>query len=225
MPIAIALAASAAIGGIATVASGNAAAKAQTRAADQVVAENRREYDLERADNAPYRNIGTGALGILGGVYGLNSDGTRSGATAPDYSEFYKSPDYAFRLSEGQKAIDRRASAGGLLNSGAARKASVRFAEDTAAGGFNDWWSKLSGLAGTGQAATNATSAAGQQATSNISNAYTNAGNARASSYANTGAAINNGVTNLASAYLYNQGGGFGGAPRTAQLPGYGRAY
>jgi hypothetical protein len=210
MPVAIAIGAAAAIGGVATVVSGNKAANAQKDAANASISEQQREYNQTREDTATARNIGNGALTTLGSVYGIGADGqpATSGA-APDYSKFYESPDYQFRLSEGQKAIDRSNSARGLLGSGANQKAQIGFAENTAAGGYNDWWSKLSGLAGIGQNATNTTVAAGQNTANNISSAYTAAGNARASSYLNTGSAINSTVNNLASVYAFNAGGGF----------------
>lgn len=229
MPIAIAIGAASVIGAGASIISGNKAANAQKKAADQQIAEQRRQYDQDRADLAPYRGIGTGALGMLGGVYGLKTDGTNTGATGADYSKFIESPDYQFRLGEGKKAIEHSASARGLLGSGAALKAANNYAQNTASSEFGNWWNRLSGLAGTGQAATNTGIQAGQNTTNAISNAYQQAGNARASSYANTGAAISNGVNNLASAYLYGQGGGFGGGMGgyrpSGQLPGYGNVY
>lgn len=224
MPVAIAIGAAAVVGGAASIISGNKAANAQTKAADQSIAEQRRQYDQTREDTAIQRNVGNGALTTLGSVYGIGADGQPAASgTAPDYSKFYESPDYAFRLSEGQKAIDRAGSARGLLGSGANQKAQIGFAENTAAGGYNDWFSKLSGLAGIGQNATNTTVAAGQNTANNISSAYTNAGNARASSYLNTGSAINGTLNNLASVYAYQQGGGFAKPPvYHPTTPGYG---
>lgn len=78
---------------------------------------------------------------------------------------------------------------------------------------------RLAALAGVGQTATTTVAQAGQnyagQTGANTTNAargaadaYIAGGNARASSYANTGNAINQGVQNLAAAYLYNQGWG-----------------
>lgn len=225
MPVALAIGAASVIGAGASIISGNKAANAQKQAAQQQIDEQRRQYDQDRADLAPYRGIGQGALGMLGGVYGLNTDGTRNDATKADYSDFIASPDYDFRLKEGQKAIERSASARGLLGSGSALKAANNYAQNTASSEFGNWWNRLSGLAGTGQAATNTGIQAGQNTTNAISNAYQQAGNARASSYANTGAAISNGVNNLASAYLYGAGGGFGGGmsgyhpPTVGQTP------
>lgn len=211
--VAVAIGAAAVVGAGASVVSGNKAANAQTKAADQSIAEQQREYDQSRADLAPYRDAGGAALSKLSAAYGLGAPAATDATGAPAaYGGFETSPGYEFRRDEGLKAIDRGAAARGLLGSGAAVKAEERFADNTASSEFGDWWNRLAGVAGVGQAATNTTVAAGQNTANNISSAYTNAGNARASSYANTGAAINNGVNNIASAYLYGQGGGFGGA-------------
>ena len=83
-----------------------------------------------------------------------------------------------------------------------------RYGEGLAASEYGDWWNRLAGMAGVGQAATNTTVAAGQNATNGITSAIGAAGNARASSYANTGSAINSGLNNIMSAYLYNRGWG-----------------
>lgn len=178
---------------------GSKAAKAQQTAANQQVAESRRQYDQDREDWAPWRSTGGAALARLANEYG--------GGT----SSFEASPGYDFRRTEGLRSIDRERSARGLLNSGAADKARMQYGDNLASAEYGDWWNRNLGLAGMGQNATAQTSQAGQAYTGQINNAYQNAGNARASSYANTGSAINSGINNVLSAYLYQQGGGFGG--------------
>lgn len=203
MPIGAAIGGSV-IGAGASIISGNKAAKAQTQASNAQIAEERRQYDTTRADYAPWRTAGASAIGMLGNAYGLNGQ-------PPDNSAFFTSPGYAFRQQQGLQAVDRGAAARGLLHSGAAVKAEQRFGEGLAAQEYDSWWNRLAGIAGVGQAATAGTAQAGQSATSGIASALQNAGNARASSYANTGSAVNSGINNVLSAYLYNQGGGFGG--------------
>jgi hypothetical protein len=206
LPVGIAIGGAAVVGGATTLASGSKAAKAQKKAADQQVAESRRQYDQDRADLAPWRQTGASALERLSREYGLSP--TERGG--PD-SEFIASPGYEFRRDEGLRAIDRSNSARGLLTSGAADKARMRYAEGLGASEYDSYWNRLAGLAGVGQSATTTGIAAGQNSTGQINNAYREAGNARASSYANTGSAINSGINNVLSAYLYQRGGGFGG--------------
>lgn len=62
---------------------------------------------------------------------------------APEYkpfalSDFIASPDYQFRLDEGNKAIDRAGAARGNFYSGGALKEASRFAGDLASGEFNN---------------------------------------------------------------------------------------
>jgi len=177
---------------------GSKAAKAQKNAANQQIAEQRRQYDQTRTDYAPWRAAGESALSRL------NNEMT-GGAT----SAFTETPGYDFRLSEGVKAAERSAAARGRLGSGATMKAVQRYGEGLASNEYGNWWNRNAGLAGVGQAATDATANYGQQATNNITGALGAAGNARASSYANTGSAINSGINNVLSAYLAHQGGLF----------------
>lgn len=198
MPPAAAIAGAAVVGSGASLIAGSKAAKAQKNAANAQIAEQRRQYDQDRADWAPWRATGESALARL-------NNEMKAGAT----TAFSKTPGYDFRLSEGVKAAERSAAARGRLGSGATMKAVQRYGEGLASDEYGDWWNRNAGLAGVGQAATSATSAAGQNATNNITNAIGAAGNARASSYANTGSAINSGINNVLAAYLYQQGGGF----------------
>lgn len=203
-----ALIGSAVIGAGSQIISGNKAASAQRRAADQSIAEQRRQYDQDRADLAPWRQTGSSALARLAREYGLSSGAT---GDVPAESQFTTSPGYQFRMAEGLRSIDRSRAARGLLNSGAADKARMGYAEGLGASEYDSYWNRLAGLAGVGQAATTTGIQAGQNSTNQITNAMTNAGNARASSYANTGSAINSGINNVLSTYLFSQGGGFGG--------------
>lgn len=198
MPPAVAIAGSAIVGAGASMITGSKAAKAQKNAAAQQIAEQRRQYDQTRTDYAPWRAAGESALSRL-------SNEMAGGAT----TAFTKTPGYDFRLSEGVKAAERSAAARGRLGSGATMKAVQRYGEGLASDEYGSWWNRNAGLAGVGQAATDATANYGQQATNNITGAIGNAGNARASSYANTGSSINSGINNVLSAYLAHQGGFF----------------
>lgn len=134
--------------------------------------------------------------------------GGASGGGGAMYEDFYKSPDYEFRKSEMIKATQRAASARGRLNSPATDLAIAERVGNLASSEYNNYANRLAAMAGVGQTATQATSAAGASAAGNIGQAYMQAGNARASAYANTGQAISNTAGNLATAYLYNKGWG-----------------
>ena len=89
MPVA-AVVGAAAIGAGANIISGNKAAKAEQQSSAASIAEERRQYDQTRADYAPYREVGYGALGKLATMYGVapvGADGkptaTYAGSAAP----------------------------------------------------------------------------------------------------------------------------------------------
>lgn len=240
--VAAAIGGAAVLGAGASIYSGNKAAGAAKDAAGQSADVQRYIYDQTRADQAPWRQIGQGALAQLGALYGIQSAAatntqpgddllsqfhaqamqgkswgdedrqrynkmisdwqaqqptmpqssqlTALAGGAPDYSQFYQTPDYQVRLQEGNKAIDRSAAARGTLYSGGTLKALSDYNADSATKGFGDYVNHLSALAGVGQSATNAVGAAGQSYAANTGNALTNAGNAQASAYANTGSSI-----------------------------------
>jgi len=128
-------------------------------------------------------------------------------------NQFTQDPGYAFRLSEGQKALDRQAAARGGLISGGALKAAERYGQDMGSqeyqNAFNRYQTEraaqlnpLQSIAGVGQTATNAlTSAAGNYGTNmgnialgagaNAGNAAIAQGNIRASQYGTMGSAAN----------------------------------
>lgn len=249
--VAIAMGGAAVIGGVASVVSGNKAAGAVKDAATTTDATNRYIYDTTRTDNAPAREIGTGALGKLADLYGVQRsitpaptptatgvsgaanyysyspemaiygyDPNMYGATAatapastmtPGYAGFEASPGYAFRRDEAMKAIQRSAAARGGLNSGATMDAINRRVQGEASSESGAYVNGLQSLAGVGQSANAANQAAGQAYGAQQTATNMAAGQASASAYTNTGNAINGGVQNLASAYLYNKGYGSGG--------------
>jgi hypothetical protein len=223
--VAVAIGGAAVLGAAATTVGAGKAAKATTKSANMSVAEQRRQDDLNRSENAPFLETGRNALDKLAGLYGVQRQGATAPPTSPDgtplaYGGFETSPGYAFRRDEGLKAVERGAAARGLLRSGAAVKATDRFAEGLASSEYESFASHLAQLAGVGQQAVSQNAASGSNAANNISVAYNTAGNARASAYATAGAAVNNGLTNLASAYLFQKGGGFN-VPKLPAVPGF----
>lgn len=171
----------------------NNATDAATRAAN---AEQARQFDQVRSDTAPQRALGAAAVGRLAALNGYTSD-----TGTPDMSQFFTSPDYQFRLDEGQKAIDRSAAARNGLLSGAAVKQGIKFNSGTASGEYGSFVDRLMQQAGLGSNGTAQSAAAGANAANNISANTINAGNSRASGYMDTAAnvsnAANQGISNF----------------------------
>lgn len=124
-----------------------------------------------------------------------------------------------FGLDRGTEAINSRATASGMYDSGATMKALTQFGNDygstKANESFNRYnatndsiYNKLAGTSGAGQTATSQVSAAGGNAANNISGTLESAGNARAAGVvggANAWAGAATGANNIYSNYNNNQ--------------------
>ena len=175
------------------------AAGASRESSAASIAEQRRQYDLSRADYAPYLAAGTGAVNRLGA--GVAAGGEFGAVTPFDFRyDQNTDPGYGFRFSEGMKGLERGAAARGGLLSGATLRGITRYGQDMGSqeyqnafnryttgfnantGERNQLFNRLSGVAGTGQTATNQIGAQGANMASNIGNAYmtsaANTGNA-----------------------------------------------
>lgn len=182
------------------------AANAQIQAAREANQLQKEMYDQNRADMAPWREAGMGTLSQL--VAGLQPGGDFNRSFT--MNDFQADPGYAFRQSEGQKAIDNSAAARGSSLSGATLKALNRFGQDTASNeyqnSYNRWnndmsnrFNRLSGVAGTGQQAVQTIGNQGQQTAQTMGQNVTGAGNARASGYIAQGNSVGNTFNSLAS--------------------------
>lgn len=166
---------------------GREAQTALTREANEQV---RAGYERQLEYLKPWNDAGLKALSGM-----QDSDFSRDFTT----NDFHQDPGYAFRMAEGQKAIERSASAKGGLNSGATMKSLARYGQDSAAQEYQSAYTRfnsdrdrrygrLSTLAGMSQAQNQSGQAAGQYGM-NLGNNLTGLGNATAGSYAAQGSA------------------------------------
>jgi hypothetical protein len=171
----------AALGGLAA----NRAAKTQASAAGQAADLQREQFDRQTELQAPFREAGVRALGKLEAA----SDYTPFGM-----QQFQQDPGYAFRLSEGQKQLDRMAAIRGGQISGGALKAAARYGQEMGSqeytNAFNRYQTErgarlnpLQSLAGVGQTSVNQLGAAGQNYATNAGNAMGAAAQANAAGY------------------------------------------
>lgn len=183
----------------------SSAASIQAGAARDAANMSNEQYKQTRADQAPWRAAGEQALNKLIPM----SDYTKFGM-----NQFQADPGYAFRLSEGQKALDRSAAARGGLISGGALKAATRYGQDMGSqeyqNAFNRYQTErsamlnpLQSLAGLGQSATNFTGQAGAANAAAMGNYLTGGAAASAAGQVGAANAINSGI----GTYLnYSQG-------------------
>lgn len=170
------------------------AADTQAGATGASLAEQRRQYDLNRSDFAPYREAGTKALGQL--QTDINGN--------PTAAEVMAGPGYQFGLTQGQQALDRKASASGGRVSGAALKSAAEYATNYATTGYNaeyqrrqDRLNRLATLAGIGQTATGTGASQGQNSTNAITGLMTSQGDAAGASQMASGNIWGNAVNQL----------------------------
>ncbi len=131
-------AAGALIGGANSASAARDAANTQANAANAANATLGRIYDQSRADLAPYRAVGTAALGQLAHLTDTPFvyppfDPQPYAFTPPSGQQVLNDdPSYAWRVSEGQKAIERSGAAKGLQLSGGQLKDLQRFSQGLA---------------------------------------------------------------------------------------------
>lgn len=203
------------IGGKASKKAAGIQADAATYAADL----QKEQFDKQIELNAPFREAGLTAQNRLLDYMGLAPGA--GGKYAKDFgmADFQQDPGYAFRMSEGLKALDRTAASRGGMLSGAALRGATRYGQDMASQEYTNAFNRyqtnranqlnpLQSLMGSGQTAAGQVGAAGQAYASNAGNAYMNAADARASGYmgaANSWQNALGGITNAYNKYSANQ--------------------
>jgi hypothetical protein len=171
----------------------NAAKSAAETGAQAAADANRVVYQMYQEQKAlqdPYRTAGLTAQNKMLDLLGLseNKTGADYGKYGRDFSmtDFTADPGYAFRLSEGQKALDNQAAARGGLISGNALRAATTYGQNMGSQEYQNAYNRyqtnranqlnpLGSLINSGQNAAANTGAAagayGANASSNISNA------------------------------------------------------
>ena len=185
--VAAAIVGAAVIGGVATNMAADKASSAQRDATESANRLQSSMYYQTRADQAPWRKAGVGALGQMSALTGPNGEFSRPFGM----NDFQADPGYAFRLQQGQQALERSASARGGVLSGGALKGIDRFGQGMASqeyeAAYNRFmnnrsqrYNQLASLAGLGQTANGQLQQAGMNAANQMGNNYMNMGNGMA---------------------------------------------
>jgi hypothetical protein len=195
-----------------------------------IVAPNREQFKLTGGDvNDPM--FGKYATAEFGGIKGFDPASLMKGFTAQD---FQADPGYAFRMSEGMKALESSAAARGGLLSGSTLKGTQRFGQDLASqeyqnafnrfqanrasqgqeygNAFNRFQAERAGtlnplqsLAGVGQSTANTIGNMGMNYANQVGELYQGGANARASGYVGGANALNQGISGVSNMYFQNQ--------------------
>jgi hypothetical protein len=247
--------ASALIAGTAALAGGAIAAggakkagNIQAEASREARATDERMLERQIGLQEPFRQAGLTAQEQIMQLLGVGGD-----ASAADYGslakpfgmeQFEQDPGYAFRQSEGMKALERSAAARGLLQSGPTLKGIQRFGQESASQEYGNAFNRyqiernarlnpLQSLMGSGQSATNVMTGNVGQSSQNQQANILGAGQARASGYVGQANALGGALSSIgqaAASYPLMQaqtnyfkslggGGGGGGAPGYAIPP------
>jgi len=158
---------------------------------DATVEEQRRQYDLTRADYAPWREMGEGAIGRM------------NAAMAGDQSAFKESAGYNFVRNEGMRDTENRFSVGG--GGGNAMKALTEYTTGLASTEYGNWFNRNLSMSGQGAGAVGGTAVAGINSANQIGAAYGNEARGRANNAWGRAEGINNALQGGISNWLYNQ--------------------
>ena len=183
------------------------AASAQAQAASEAGDVQRDIFERQVELSRPYREAGELALNRL---IPLATEYTPFGM-----EQFQADPGYGFRLSEGQKALERSAAARGNLLSGGTGKALTRYGQEMGSqeymNAFNRYQTErqarlnpLQSLANVGQTSSQQLAGQAGQFGSNMAEAIGAGGQARASGYMGTANAITGGLNQYLN-YSQNQ--------------------
>jgi hypothetical protein len=184
------------------------AAQISNAAAERDLALRTRMYEEGIARQKPFYEAGVNALPQY--VSGIQAGGELVRGFTP--ADFTTDPGYAFRLAEGQKALDRQAAARGGLISGGALRAAQRYGQEMGSQEFGNAYNRfretqglrrnaLAGVAGYGPTAATSMNAAGQNYATGAGNIMSGQGEtsanallaaqqARSSSYGQLGSAL-----------------------------------
>jgi hypothetical protein len=187
--------------------SSRSAANAQAQAASEAGDVQRDIFERQVELSRPYREAGELALNRL---IPLATEYTPFGM-----EQFQADPGYGFRLSEGQKALERSAAARGNLLSGGTGKALTRYGQEMGSqeyqNAFNRYQAErqarlnpLQSLANVGQTSSQQLAGQAGQFGSNMAEAIGAAGQARASGYMGTASALGGGLNQYLN-YSQNQ--------------------
>ena len=189
---------------IGSVIGGNKAKKASKKAQaiqqeyqQKALDEQRRQFDVTRADYAPYLQSGLGGLSGLSDLIGINGADAQSAGLVG----VQNSPALASVIRNGEEALLANASATGGLRGGNMQRGLADFRSDAFADQLNQQIARLAGLAGLGQGATDSVSKFGANTSDNVSNIYGTMGASNAAQILSRGG-INSQIWNNAGTQL-----------------------
>lgn len=188
------------------------AAGTQAAAADRATDAQERMFERQVELQEPFRKAGEAGQNRLLELLGIGGDKSvgdfgkyASAEFTPEQFSKYQDPGYAFRMSEGIKALDRSAAARGNLMSGAQLKGINQYGQDLASQEYQNAYNRFqttrtntlnpfASLSGVAQSSANTLTNAAGNLSSQIGSNIIGAGNAAAAGQIGSANAIASGV-------------------------------
>lgn len=205
--VAVAVIGSAVVGGAVSM---NAASKASKTAKQTAATNNALEERIRSQNQAalqPYINAGlapTEAIAALNGFGGADAQAKQKAA----FEQFRSNTGYQDQFNEGQRAVTGALGNKGLLDSGAAQKALLKYGTAQADRSFNDYYSKLVGQQQLGAGSAGALTGVNQAFVNGVTGNNNSAGQASANAALSNASNINSIIGAGLSAYSYDKGMG-----------------
>ena len=176
------------------------AAQTQANAANNATAAQREALDRQIELNKPFYDVGVSAVNRLGSQAPFD----------PNAFNYQADPGYAFRLSEGNKALNASAAARGGMISGNALKAAQTYGQNMGSQEYANAYNRYVQGYGINTANNQFLANMGQSSANNQANAIGNFGNAYAANTMGAGNAMAAGQIGSANAYSNAVGQGIG---------------
>lgn len=207
MPIGLVLGtvAAAGIGAAASISASNKASKTARDVATQNNALQQDIYNQNKATLQPFVNTGTKATQSIEALLGLGGD---TNAANSAFDAYKGSTEYTSRFNEGQRAVTAALGGKGLLDSGAAQKALLKYGQTFASNEFGNYIGNLQTQQQTGLGAAAALTGNGQNYANAVSANNNNAANTAANAALSNAGAVNSVLGSALSAYGLSQGVG-----------------
>ena len=197
------------------------AAETQAAATREAIAQQRAMFDIQNAQQAPYREAGYSALSDIAGMkpYLTRQFGQADFEAGID-------PSYNFRLQQGNIATTNLANQAGGLVGGNALQGLTNYGQNLASTEFGNAFNRfqsqrtgiyntLAGIAGIGQTAQGQVSNLAQNTAGNIGQATIGIGNAYAGGQVGAANALSGGIQGAGNAFMLPSLLGSRGAPPT----------
>jgi hypothetical protein len=162
------------------------ATQAAQHATDQNIALQQQVREENKGILSPYVQTGNQATGALNSLLYGNDNGA-------SLSALQASPGYQFRMDQGSRALNTGWAARGMLNSGAAQKAALKYGQDYASNEYGNRFNQLAQQQGVGLSAGNALAGVG----TNFANSASNQNNSLATVQANAALASGQSTANV----------------------------